>query len=274
MSLHKDAKDAALIKGVANIILTAGNNAAGSVVMNVRWIGDKLGTASLEVDAATGDYEFTTDGTTADTTIGIPTLNGTIDTSNAAGNTYGEVVDNINASTNWEAELVGALRSDVSTNTTLTLAETTSVSDAAGVVTTFDPVVEYDGTDFLGMAIAIHGSKFKTGNTWRKEHDNGGFINELFYVNCDLTYASGVVNIDIFECDDVNNTETRIARFPAAATTVTKEIGDGSFPIISAKRGSRLVVRSTGDAAFTGAAGASWATATGRSYNPDLVLFE
>jgi hypothetical protein len=77
--------------------------------------GHMFAKVAVEAD---GNLTFTqdnTDGTTASTELECPVsgaLGGVIDVSDAACNTFGEVVDIINASTSWRAVLVGALRTD------------------------------------------------------------------------------------------------------------------------------------------------------------------
>ena len=65
--------------------------------------------ATVAVNAG-GDIAFTTDGTTADTTVVAST--GIIDLSTpaAAYDTLGEVADVINASANWVCVILGGLR--------------------------------------------------------------------------------------------------------------------------------------------------------------------
>src|SRR5512147_2393037 len=66
----------------------------------VKYVGaSQTGTATVAVDAATGDIAFVVNGA-ADTTIGCPTATGTIDVSNAACDTMGEVLDVINKTAN------------------------------------------------------------------------------------------------------------------------------------------------------------------------------
>lgn len=94
------------------------------VGLYVKYVGaSQTGTATVAVDAATGDIAFVVNGG-ADTSIGCPTATGTIDVSNAACDTMGEVLDVINKTANWRAVLGGMLRSDSSNNTLITLSAT------------------------------------------------------------------------------------------------------------------------------------------------------
>jgi hypothetical protein len=103
----------------------AGKEAFG---IRIRYKGAQA-SATVEVDASTGDILLkhgVASSEAADTTVGIPTLNGTIDVSNAAGNTFGEVAANINASENWECTLVDVLPGWSTINTLATLAATST----------------------------------------------------------------------------------------------------------------------------------------------------
>ena len=101
----------------ANDAITAVSTDIG---LYVKYVGPKqTGTATVAVDAATGDIAFVVNGG-ADTSIGCPTANGTIDTSDAACDTFTEVVAVINKTTNWRAEYGAVLGSDSTNNTLIT----------------------------------------------------------------------------------------------------------------------------------------------------------
>ncbi|MCK5128079.1 MAG: hypothetical protein KAR42_17620 [candidate division Zixibacteria bacterium] len=265
MSLIEDALLWARLKGDTRTVSTN----AGTAVMCIRSTSAALITATVEVDATTGDYEFTTDGTTADLTVGLPTLDGTIDVSETGAVTMGAVIDNINASANWEAYPLGLLRNDISTNTTATLAETTAPFAGSGVKTYFDPAVElFASANHAGCSLAITAEKFIPGAGRINQWDNGGFWNELTYMYVTLTNAGTNIDVEIYECDDRAGTQTILAKV-ALATTVNTTIGNGLAPFMSSSRGSRLLVRPTGDDADTTA---GIITVMGRSVNPDLII--
>jgi hypothetical protein len=94
------------------------------VGLYVKYVGAaQTGTATVAVDAATGDIAFVVNGA-ADTTIGCPTATGTIDTSDAACNTVVEVVNVINKTANWRAQPGAMIGTDSTNNTLITLAAT------------------------------------------------------------------------------------------------------------------------------------------------------
>lgn len=131
-----------------------------SIVMRVKWIGAAGSGATLEVLSG-GDMVFTTDGTTADTTV---STDGTIDLSTPAASedTWGEVCDVINASGSWHAVLVDVLPSASSDNTAITMAETSTTTgksatyniDGNGLFDTEGLAIQFD----VAQADAIYAS--------------------------------------------------------------------------------------------------------------------
>lgn len=102
-----------------------------NVALIVKYIGTDVGTNSVAV-AATGEISFIDAGTAgADVSVICPSggTGGTIDVTDAACNTLGEVVDIINADANWAAVIHAGLRSDSSDNTLLV--KTAAVADVA-----------------------------------------------------------------------------------------------------------------------------------------------
>lgn len=248
-----DAKEAARVKGKAAIT----GAVEGTPALRIKWTGSGVA-ATVVCTVTTGDLWFRTDGTIPDSTVGIPTLNGLIDVSNASGNTFLEVWANINASDNWQCQLLGVLPTHVSTATLDSVAATTDVTNAEGYEFLSSTAVEYDGTDFSGVGLAISGSYFAGKNVWVKERN---FFNTLYRITYNLTYASGVTVLNIYAVDDV--TGTLVAQFPAAATTVEKDIHFYGNELLTTQRGKRLVVFPSGDAALTAGA----CNITGISYN-------
>jgi hypothetical protein len=120
----------------------------------VKYVGNDPDGGTVTVDAATGDITLKTGpvaSSTADATVECPVsgaLGGAIDVSNAACDTFGEVVDAINGSANWVAVIQDGLRSDTSINTLTTLAETTAAT-AAGLA------LAGDGAVSLKLAVAL-----------------------------------------------------------------------------------------------------------------------
>jgi len=266
MSQISDARESAIVKGDALAIATN----TGTALMELKWIGS--GVAATVAVAAGGDISVTTDGSTADTTIVLPSggTDGTIDVSDASVDTLGEVVDHFNASANWQARLTGGLRTWDSDNTFFTLVATANCCNDGGVKLYADPAVEYDGTNFCGCSLAITAGKFRKKNIIRKDDDDGGWINELWYIENNLTYASGTAYIDIYDVDDVAQTATLVERLAASATTVKYSFGNHLAMLEAVSKGNRLVVIPTNTAAFT----AGYVTIAGKSWNPDYVEYD
>jgi len=272
MSLILQAKETAIIKGEAQAVSTN----LGTPAMIVKSIADYTTAPTLAIDASTGDMTFSIDGAVdplidSGTWIGGTSDPGVVDVSDTGYTTLGGVADGINSSGTYQAQLLGSLRDDLSGNTLLTMATgaSTDIYTVHGLKVPLDPAVAMRTSVYGQVALAITAAKFSGKNGWRKDSDQGGFINELWYLDCNLTYASGTAYIDIYEVDDLAHTDTLIARLPAAATTVQKTWGTGLGPLIAAQRGMRLVIRPQNTAAFT----AGYMTITGKSYNPDYQVY-
>lgn len=115
------------------------------VGLYVKYVGAaQTGTATVAVDAATGDIAFVVNGG-ADTTIGCPTANGTIDVSNAACDTFVEVINVINKVPNWRAAPGAVIGTDTTINTLITRSAATA-SGPDGVALLKDTVVALNVT--------------------------------------------------------------------------------------------------------------------------------
>ena len=190
----------------------------------------------------------------ADTTIQIGATPGSIDVSDAAGNTLGEVVDHINASANWEAKLVDALRADIpnASGTSLLVMAATQAKTTAGVQLVWDTSVDFNITRCIS-AVAWEVQKGADGNPWSP--DETDYINSLIEWNQLSTYATGTTTMQVYEVDRDTNRETLIISRTAAATTVIgnkdwSSVGNGWG--ICAAKGCDIVLRQNGSTAGTG----------------------
>jgi len=218
--------------------------------LKVRYIGDEE-SASVTV-AADGNLTFQhgdKDSEAVDNTVGV---SGVLDVSNAAYDTFGEVVDAINASPNWEAYLVEALRADSSNDTLLAMAETFIVKN--GEVTLYK-----DTSAALNIGVRIG----KRSNVVGSEEMSAA---EIYGINSLNTYSSGTSLINVYEIDEVAKTETLIYSAAAGATTVADAktfVVNGRGSLASSKVGTHLLVKMIGSAACTGSLTVIGATATG-----------
>jgi len=274
MSLILQAKETAIIKGEAQAVSTN----LGTPAMIVKSIADYTTAPTLAIDASTGDMTFSIDGAVdplidSGTWSGGTSDPGVVDVSDTGYTTLGGVADGINSSGTYQAQLLGSLRDDLSGNTLLTMATgaSTDIYTVHGLKVPLDPAVAMRTSVYGQVALAITAAKFSGKNGWRKDSDQGGFINELWYLDCNFTssWTAATAYIDIYEVDDEAHTDRLIAKLRAAATTVQKTWGTGYAPLIAAQRGMRLVVRPSGDAAIT----AGYITITGKSYNPDYQVY-
>lgn len=110
-----------------------------TVALYVKYVGSTAGKPTVEVDSATGDITFKIAGV-ADATVGCPTVGtGIIDTSNAACDTFGEIINKvIGQSANWVLVPGALLASESSNNTLKTLAATDTNIRTTGVPLYFD----------------------------------------------------------------------------------------------------------------------------------------
>lgn len=109
-----------------------------TVALYVKYVGSTAGKPTVEVDA-TGDITFKIAGS-VDTTVGCPTAGtGIIDVSNAACDTFGEVINKvIGQSSNWVLVPGGLLASESTDGTLLLTAATDAGIRTTGVALYFD----------------------------------------------------------------------------------------------------------------------------------------
>lgn len=191
----------------------------------------------------------------ADTTIQIGATPGTIDVSDASGNTFAEVIDHINGSANWEAYLVGALRADSSNASTGSL--------LARSATTISPNVDLplykDTSKVLNLAVRIGKRSAVSGSEERAAC-------EIYSITSLNTFASGTNLIKIYEINEVEKTETLVYSLAGGATTAenTKTfVNNGRGSLGVSKVGNHLLVKMVGSAACTGSIQVVGAVGTG-----------
>jgi len=124
------------------------------VALFVKYIGTTAPstTTTVAVAAATGDITLTVAGTD-DVSVRCPFggTAGIIDVSDAACNTFGEVIDSINFSGNWIAIPRGVLRTDSSTDTLASLAASTNVLNVGGAGLLLDTDIAQNFSAYLNV---------------------------------------------------------------------------------------------------------------------------
>jgi hypothetical protein len=223
----------------------------GDVALQVRYVGSEA-SATVTVDSS-GDITFQ-HGDAAeeevDTTVVAST--GKIDTSGAAGDTFGEIVDVINASANWEARLIGSLRADASDDALLERSETTITAsgNSEGI-----PLYK-DTSEALNLGIAIGPyaleSKKSTNGVWLSDTTIERYKSEIALITHKNTYATGTSVINVYDIDPINKVEILIFSYACAATTVeaTKDLIGAAIESLDV--GHHLLVKMVGSAACTG----------------------
>lgn len=243
-------------KGVSDLISAVSTD----VGIYVKYVGAaQTGTATVAVDAATGDIAFVVNGA-ADTTIGCPTATGTIDTSDAACDTFVEVVTVINKTTNWRA-VYGAVIGTDSTNNTLITRAATAASGANGLPLLKDTAVALNVTADLTPNFYSGGRTMRffmapVGATVGAKIDPNpynGFRTWVPYATETIT-SSGTVGLFSIIGDTVVHANQGTAAYTlsetirvivaqtGAATTVNKNYDFTKFPLI-ANPGERILIR-------------------------------
>ena len=218
--------------------------------------------ATIQVDGS-GNLIFTTNGSTADTTV---YSTGTILVADAAANTWGKVAAIINASSNWKCILV-----DVCPSWTSTAMLTTAAKSSAGAAIAADGIAFTATTASLKRACACMGVEWQTvaehpvtGNILRNqrchpiESTQPIMQNELDYVRANATFTSGTTTLNVYAVVDDTSGAAEILLWSqvGAASTADSTIDltglwdyDTGLPMaIVAPNGYRIVVSYTSSA--------------------------
>ena len=201
--------------------------------------------ASTTIVSAIGN----TGSEAADANFTVGGVPGTIDLTNAAANTAGELVDFINGLTDYKARLIGLRRADVISGAGYFVAASTQQAKGNGgyAVNTAVAVALHvtaelsmlDGNIYSGSSVK---DKFTGGvNSDYKRQS----LVELIQVDETLTYTGAGV-FEVIEVDDFAKTDEVIysGTIPGATTVAgTKSFGQLGVAGITAREGRRLLVR-------------------------------
>jgi len=254
--MAQDAYSAALGRLISGTPVKTGVGADDlDTALLVRHVGSAA--SGLVAVSAIGDLTFTVGplgSEVADTTFECPVaapLGGVIDVSDAACDTFGEVVDSINSSANWAAVIHGGLRTDSSNDTLLTISAT-SASVANGLALKWDTDVAFKSTLVVAESDTI---QFYTSGSTIRANPFAGRQSIVFLTNATSTYASGTSNYEI-TCLTVNNartgaTETNITTYrqPGGATTANKVFDFSPYGLFCA-RDQKMLARLVNSAAM------------------------
>lgn len=241
-----------------------GSTTVGGPFFWIRYLGDTDSGATVTVEG-TGNILITTDGTTADLTVGSPTLNGTYDlsTPGAAVDTMGELRDLWIQSTNWDIVLLGARRASLTNNTVLTVAEvdlSTAAKKATGHFFFLDPAV-VENTSEYAIPWAISG--FDPSDQTKNVNPDLNCQSSLTWVlaNTDWSAAGHLV---LYSCTQEADGDA-FTIIPVLADNTDTELGNHVTPIHRSRIGERLVVRVVNDQ--TGVSAATILHASGYTTN-------
>lgn len=227
---------------------------------------------SVAVDAGTGDLTFTSGvcgSEAADVSFECPVsgaLGGVIDVSDAACNTFGEVVDTINGTctgcirNNWTAVLVDAIRADTSVDALATLAATNTNTGPAGLGLLQDDAVVFNSTLALTQYRDLRGyvqdGTTGTGKYALRENPYVGLESVMFQTSQTNTFGSGT-SLWQYLCVASSigpsraSTET-VTTYAAGATAATTVFNAKDFPYgFSCPVGQKLMSRVLNSAALT-----------------------
>lgn len=236
----------------------ASSTADDVIALYVKYVGSAAGKPTVEVNAV-GDLVFTIAGS-ADTTLGCPTATGTVDVSNAACNTFGEVINAINASgSNWRA-VPGALLASESSDNTLALLAATDTGVRAGKPIYFDNANVDITADLVSVVIgppslAVDGSFWFAGNAinpsplgslytflaaFSEKKTSGGTIGN--------TIVYGVKSI--FKGATYSEVVRTVWSETGGATATENQTDFSAFPLVS-QPGERLILRVSSSTSIT-----------------------
>jgi hypothetical protein len=234
------------------------------VGLYVKYVGAaQTGTATVAVDASTGDIAFVVNGA-ADATVICPSggTPGTIDVSDAACDTFVEVINVINKTANWRAAPGAVIGTDTTINTLITRSAATA-SGPDGVALLKDTVVAlnvtadltpnyYSGGRSMKFFLSPTGGGSLTQNLIPNPYNN--FATWVAYATETIT-SSGTIgafailgvtqnhlNKQGTTAYSYQETVRTIVSQVGAATTVEKNYDFTRFPL-RANPGERILVR-------------------------------
>lgn len=231
----------------------------------VRYVGSNS-SATVAVDAATGDLTFQVGGV-AYSGFECPIsggLGGVIDVSDAACNTFEEVVDTINGnctgcSSDFRAVLLDSLGSDSSINTLITLG-TTQVTTTDGVGLLNDGTTAFYASRALLPPELRKIGPYLTGPPYYRlvENPYRGRQAWVRYMDATTTYGSGTSNFKVYSVKARNGTNTTetvttLSTLAGGATTVFGAITNFVNNPLPGRPDEKVIVRIENSAAMTAA---------------------
>ncbi len=225
-----------------------------NVAIIVKYIGShSSNSATIEVEAG-GDLLFKEDAA-VDASVECPAVgtDGTIDVSNAACNTLGEVVDIINADVNWSAVILDGLRTDTSDNFLLVRSATEAILPE-GVNLFWDTdvadQVTFALTELRTMAFYVGGSTATNPVVVNPFRDLRAVVYEVNYnINFGTAGTLAIVSVD---SNYRAGTETATTLYSETLTDNSETLWDRKPFGIMGKKGQKLLVRITDTGTIAG----------------------
>lgn len=250
-----NASDAELSRGLARnvVIATAATQPANRQMKGiiVEYVGAQqsalltVGAQSIAVAIGNSAAEV------ADTNFTVGATPGTIDLTQTAADSAGELVDFINNLTDYRARLVGLRRADmISASGYFVAAASQQCKGNGGYATVIDVTVAKHVTTELSILDGVMFSGGAVDKTIRQFGGlNGDFklqsVVELFQLDETLTYT-GTGTFEVIEVDDFLKTDEVLYTntIPGASTAAgSKSFGTLALAGLGARPGRRLLVR-------------------------------
>ena len=216
-------------------------------LFRVKCINSAYPDATLAITS--GILYFTTDGTTADTTVNT-TGNIPCATPAAGLDTLGEVADVINASANWTCQILGGIRSMGSGASGTSLFATLTEANAAG---SNDLIVYGLATTVLSSVYYYCFAVSGLDNTTSDVDPDAGMQSIIHYLTATIDNSSAG-SLKIYSS---SQSADKLLYSVALADNTATPLGSlNGPPLWKSRLGERLVVMLYSDASLTGAAGA------------------
>lgn len=237
-----------LLRPSDNRPVAFGLNDDQAVGLLVRYTGSQE-SGTVEVAVTTGDITFKVGALgaeAADTAVGLPTKNGIYDVSNAAADTFDEIVADINASGTWQAVLVD-IPGGLSSNAALVTKSATQAKTPKGVqLLTDTSQIFYTGRliapDVFRSDIRVHDVDYEflqKGSGVKKVADGNVYKNTrgvLVRARAVSTYATGTSQLRVYSNNQI------VWQEDGGATTAEKKFDFSQDPVYSAASGEVLRV--------------------------------
>jgi hypothetical protein len=222
----------------------------------IRYVGGVAGTNTIAYSAP--NLNFVVGGVADAGITGCGATPGSLDVSNAACNSFLEILNIVNNSANWRMALVDVLGSDVSTSNIVTLGAT-DANPIAGVPVLWKSSASFQQGRALVACRTYDCLSYGGGKNVFATNPYRGYVGAVKFINIATTYASGTSTIKVYSVKPGGvqgaqfETVKTLYSVAGGATTVAKVLGppdlgsDGLF----GDKDSKIIVRVENSAALS-----------------------